>query len=274
MSHLSSAIERFAPPASRRGHAGRRIEARAPWLSSAALGFACFMSVVGLLAGVWAKRDRSAAPPPPVAPVAGPLTPRWIDIPRPFPTFDLAGSAFARLPLRYEARRDDNGSARQDTMTFGAVQPGQPYLRMMFDRPGDELRHETTLFLDVTRLAAGAGLAVERSGLPSSLPTRFGPFETVDVVLGVADRSMACRAFRRAADVLSVTGLACAGDDKAAATLPLACIIDKLDLLAAGDDPALRNLFVAAERQRGLGCVDPRSGGGLPANTMRPIGGT
>lgn len=213
------------------------------------------------------RQDGPAAPVAPAAPVvpvlAAPPPPAWVEVIRPFTAFDLAGGPYAKLPMTYAARRDIGGTARQDTLTYGTAQPGTPFLRLMFYRRGAEPAPTTTGFVDAARLAAGAGLAITRSGLGSTLPTRFGTVEVAGVAVSRADRSATCLAFRLAdpgtAAVLELTGLACGTDERPADLATLACTIEKLDLVSAGDDEDLRAVFVAAERRRGAGCRDGRA---------------
>ncbi|MDX7953920.1 hypothetical protein P7D22_22455, partial [Lichenihabitans sp. Uapishka_5] len=60
----------------------------------------------------------AAAPTRPAA-AQRPVTPAWVEVVRPFMAYDLAGGPFARLPLRYEARRSVAGDTREDTLAYG-----------------------------------------------------------------------------------------------------------------------------------------------------------
>lgn len=247
-----------------------RLRSRPPWL----------LMVGGLVAGAavlsavaLARHTVSTTlPVAPLAPVvAAPTAPAWTDIIRPFTAYDLAGGPYARLPLAYAARRDAGGTARQDVLTYGAPVPGGSFLRLMFYRRGDEPVPAATVFVDAARLAAGAGLAVTRSGLTSELATRFGTVDVAGVTVAAPDRSATCLAFRLAdpgtTPVLQLAGLACGSDEKPVDLAAVACTIEKVDLVSAGDDEDLRAVFVAAERHRGLGCREERGGGlrpGLP----------
>ena len=237
----------------------RRVSLRrgslAFWSSAAVLAF------VGLSWLPSLRQDPVVTPALSPAPATGPLPPVWIEVIRPFQAYDLAGGSYSRLPLQYGARRDRNGLARQDTLTYGVSAPGEAFLRVMFYRKGDEPVADTTAFLDAARLAAGAGLAVVRSGLTSTVPTRFGPFEVTGIAISSAERSSSCLAFRRSgtATVLDVSGLACGTDDRPVDPVTLACTLDRIDLVSAGDDVPLRDVFVAAEQRRGRGCPMGRS---------------
>ena len=195
--------------------------------------------------------------PQPKPPSPGPV---WSEVANPFTAYDLAGGPYARLPLAYAARRDHAGEAREDVLTYGAAVPGAAFLRVAFRRHGLGEVVATSVFVDAARLAAGAGLAVTRSGLGIRLDTRFGPFDVAGVAVEQGGRAAQCQAFRladpAAAPVLAITGLACGTAEHPIDTVTLACTIDRLDLVSAGDDEALRAIFVAAERRRRDGCAN------------------
>jgi hypothetical protein len=177
--------------------------------------------------------------------------------------FDLSGGDFAKLPLRYSARRDETRSARQDTLAYGMPKPGEPYLRITFYRTGAEPIVETTLFVDMARLAAEAGLAVTRNGRPTLVDTRFGVFEVSDVTVAGKGPAATCLGFRHARgssnEPLTISGLACGSAAKPIDRAALACTLDRIDLVSAGDDLQLQTVFVEAERRRGPGCEPARA---------------
>lgn len=232
----------------------RRAVPSRPSAALAAMGLiAAALGCVGL---PWPDRATSAtpAPAPPTVPV-----PLWTEVSHPFVAYDLAGGPYAKLPLHYAARRDHAGEAREDTLAYGLPQPGEAFFRVTFLRRGTEPPSTTSIFVDAARLAAGAGLAVTRSGLGARLDTRFGPFDVAGVVVERGGATAECLTFRLAdpvaAPVLGVTGLACGTVEHPVDPMSLACTLDRLDLVSAGDDEALRAIFVAAERRRREGCV-------------------
>lgn len=193
---------------------------------------------------------------PPVRPpvelpvVAGP--PAWVDIDRPYQLFALAGSAYARLPMDYTARRRGSGPGREDRMTFGDPDGPGPLLRLVISRHGTVPDRAADLVVDYARLAATAGHALIRAGLPFSLPTRFGAFDTAELTLQASGRKRACLGFRLqdTAGPIGIIGVACGEPDQAPERRALACALDRVDLLAAGDDQAMRSFFTAAAAQR------------------------
>lgn len=236
------------------------VRARLSWPVLLFGGIVASMIVLAMLALARRPIAPAATPAPVLAVAATPAAPAWIEINRPFQAYDLAGGRFARLPLAYAARRDAAGTGRQDILTYGVALPGEAFLRLLVSRQGAEPAPDTTVFLDVARLAAGAGLAVTRSGLATNLYTRFGTVETVGLSVARRDRSAPCLGFRLAdpvsAGVLGLTGIACGTDERPIDPTGLACTIEKIDLVSAGDDEDLRAVFVAAERRRGVACHD------------------
>ena len=216
------------------------------------------VAVLGFAGLPWPDQAASSTPAPAPAPATAPV-PLWTEVSHPFVAYDLAGGPYAKLPLRYAARRDHTGEAREDTLAYGLPQPGDAFFRVTFLRHGTEPPVATSVFVDAARLAAGAGLAVTRSGLGTRLDTRFGPFEVAGVVVERSRATAECLTFRladpAAAPVLSITGLACGTVEHPVDPMSLACTLDRLDLVSAGDDEALRAIFVAAERKRREGCV-------------------
>ena len=88
---------------------------------------------------------------------------------------------------------------RQDSLTFGRLDGGDPFFRLTLYRVGRESVPDVPLFIDLVRLAASIDLAVTRSANPANLPTRFGPFETADIDLAAgAAAPVPCLGFRGA----------------------------------------------------------------------------
>ena len=108
------------------------------------------------------------------------------------------------------------------------------------------------MFLEAARRAAEAGFAVTRSSVPVPMATKFGPAETADILLSADGSEHACVAWRIIGEdaQLRLAGWQCGAAGKAIDRLTLACALDRLDLVGAGDDPALKAYFSRAERNR------------------------
>jgi len=220
--------------------AGRR---RAPWLLRLLPGLgAC--GLAGLL--VAGLMDQRAAPPP-APPSADPV---WVDAGAPL--FGLAGAGRA---LRSEALRRSAGFGRIDILTLGEG-PGGDWLRLALQQAGPQGPAPGSLFLDLSRAAARAGVAVTRSALPGLLATRFGNFEAAEVELAQGDGARACLGLRLLAGEpdLRITGFSCAREGRPTPAA-LACQLDGLQLAAPEADAGLARFFAAAELASGSACI-------------------
>ena len=223
------------------------------------LGYALFN---GLPAGT------TNAPEPGTA--AEPL-PAWVEYGKPLQMFALQSPEFGREARLYEGRRHRTGNGRQDVLTYGAAPGEGPFLRLSLYRMGSEPAPKAAFFVDLARQSSQAGLSVTRSAQPVAMATKFGSFETADVVLARGETSAACLAFRLdAGDVeFRISGFAC-GTERAPDRAQLACIIDRLDLISGSGDPPLLRFFTAAEQARTKTCA-PR-GAGARASWLDPAG--
>lgn len=213
------------------------------------LGVLLALGAAGLL------RDWPVAVEPAVAP-APPAT--WVDIAKPYPLYELLAPSLGQ-PV-YTARRHAPGGGREDVLTFGQFGGAKPFLRLNVYRQGEEEVVDAAYFVDMARRAAASGLGVLQAELPQALSTRFGDFESGGLELSGAGNMKRgnCRGFRLALEkpALTLGGLMCgAGEDKLAAA-DLACALDRLDLVAAGQDLELADFFGAAGGRKSRACAD------------------
>jgi hypothetical protein len=193
-------------------------------------------------------------------PVAAPhiVRPAWSEIQKPFRLFGLNSPEWGRQPTAYRAERHRDGG-RRDHLTFGTFDSNQPWLHLTLYRIGSEDSGPAPFFVDMARRAAPAGLAVAHMGQPKPLPTRFGSFQVAEFTLegqsGASGQSTKCLGFRLAdAKVLQIGGFACGAPGRATDRARLACTIDAIDLVAAGDDAEMRAFFTGAPAGSGLAC--------------------
>ena len=230
MSDLGVLLQPLRARAAR--EAGRR---RAPWLVRSLPGLAgCGLAGL-LIAGLLEPRE--------VEPLAPPEDPVWVDAGAPL--YGLASPGFSR-PTRAEALLRRNGIGRQDALTYGQGPGAGDWLRLSVQQAGPLDPVPGSFYLDLTRAAARAGVAVTRAALPGLLATRLGAFEAAEVDLAQGAASRACLGFRLLAGSpdLRITGLACGREgppDKAA----LACTLDGLHLIAPGAEAGLVRFFAA-----------------------------
>ncbi len=189
---------------------------------------------------------------------AGPES--WVAIARPMPIFGLESPELERQPLVLEARRSADGRQREDLLSFGGFDETKPHLTLRLAVRHEREELSRPFIVALVRAAAARGLSVQRSSLPAAVETRFGPVEAADVTLSDGPVGRACIAFRMEAGTvpLALSGWWCGGEGKPADRRQLVCLIDRIDLLNAGEDPALRGAFARSELNRQPGCAPPR----------------
>lgn len=230
----------------------RRQRKRGVSVHTAAAVAILFAAALVLLCG------RDPAPVPPETQIVAAPPPEWADIAHPLALFDLSAPQLARLPQTYAARRNRFGGGRQDIITFGRIDGGDPFFRLTLYRVGGETVADVPLFVDLVREGAAIDLAITRSANPANLPTRFGPLETADVDL-VAGAAMPvpCLGFRGAGlgGTFRLSGFACGTKARPMSRPALACVIDRLEFDGGGGDPALARYFADSEMKRSRACA-------------------
>ena len=207
----------------------------------------------------------------------------WIDINHPIALYDLSGTDFAKLPHNVHARRHRPDGAREDILTFGAMGPSKPYLQLSLLRTGHDavtpadsgidLGSVDTLFDDLARLAGFSDQSVTAFHGTTAISTRLGIMTVGDLQLrddGVVTPCLGFRGFPGGSDGLRILGFACGVAGEPIGRSALACVIDRIDLVSAGDDRRLRAIFVAAEREPNSACAEGR--GHSAAGLMTAIG--
>lgn len=181
----------------------------------------------------------------------------WKSVAAPIAGFHLEAPELDRSTMRYRARIHADG-ARQDILVWGGQAVEAPRRRLpVYGALAIELYPGTlpdreTLYLDSARRAALVATSVERMGESIGLETKFGVFETADATLSNETGRRSCLAFRHVADAVpfQVHGWFCGAPDRPIDRSALGCMLDRIDILSAGKDQALRSYFAAVERAR------------------------
>ena len=201
----------------------------------------------------------------------------WTEIKHPIALYDLSGTEFAKLPRSASARRRQPDGAREDMLTFGAPGQQKPFLKLSLLRKGHDGAPQNVsgfdsaaepLVDDLARLAGSGSESLTELHGDAAIPTRLGTMTIADLRLwedGVPMPCLGFRGFPGGSDGLRILGFACGTAGKPIGRSALACTIDRIDLLSAGDDRRLRSIFVAAERETTSACAEGRirSAGGL-----------
>ena len=217
----------------------------------------CLVSAGLLAAMALPRQDEAAAPAAAAVSPAGAVSaPAWIDIVKPVEMFGVSAAGFDKLPRSYMARRNRLGGGRQDFLSLGVPDGTAPYLRLSIYRVGSEASADVPLFVDVARRAADAGLGIQKSGPPHAVTTRFGRFEAIDLELA-GTSGLTCAGFRLgiASPDLRIAGLTCGPQRKPTTPADLTCLLERIDLNAAGDDEALARFFADSELSRDPSCA-------------------
>jgi hypothetical protein len=190
-------------------------------------------------------------------PDAEPLEPSatadWSPATRSFPAFAISQPQLLGKTETYEIFRHPGGG-RKDVIHWAG--PGEkPVAELEIYRPGAESRAPEPLAADM-----------EAAGVVDS---KFGPV-TLLRIAAPAGNSSACLHFVQRLDArdlnadLRISGWSCQGDSLPARRNAISCILNRLTLLTAGNDPELADLFARAELKRGS--CRPGLGGASPAN--------
>jgi hypothetical protein len=162
--------------------------------------------------------------------------------------FDLPGKTEA-----YEIFRHPDGG-RKDVFRW-AAQGEKPIAELEIYRPGGELSQSGPPAADIAgRMDPDGMRELQTAGV---IDSKFGAV----TLLGLADRggdARPCLGFMKAFDApnLRISGWSCQGETLPARRAAIGCILNRLVLLAAGNDPKLADLFARAELKRGT-CAAP-----------------
>ncbi|CAN5500477.1 hypothetical protein BH11PSE4_BH11PSE4_25840 [soil metagenome] len=184
----------------------------------------------------------------------------WSVASRSYPAFAVSQFDSAGATESYEILRHPDGG-RKDVLRWAAAGE-KPLAELELYRPGQEAATlgppvagiAARMDPDATREIAGEGI----------VDSKFGPV----ALFGFADRaggSQRCLGFMKRLDAANfrISGFSCQGDNLPARRAAIACTLNRLVLLTAGNDPKLQEIFAHAELKRG----DCASGSALTANS-------
>ncbi|MGL4975612.1 MAG: hypothetical protein ACRC56_09970, partial [Bosea sp. (in: a-proteobacteria)] len=184
-------------------------------------------------------------------------TSSWTKVTRPMAVFGLASPELEGLAIQYEARRHAPGGGRDDMLGYGSFDDGKAHLFLSAYRAGDEAKLPGGFFVDLARMTSENGLSVLRNTQATGLDTKFGRIEASDAALVKGERERACIAFRHLSPNpdFRLSGWWCGSAQRPADRAQLTCLLDRLQLLTAGEDRNLRSLFNKAELARQPNCT-------------------
>jgi hypothetical protein len=173
------------------------------------------------------------------------LKPGWSLAARAYPAFAVSQSDLVGKTEAYEIFQHPEGG-RRDVLrwTLGDKQVAE----LEIYRPGREAGRSGPPVADIAaRIDPGGARELQAAGLIAS---KFGPV----ALLGLIDRgdTPACLGFIKQFETpeLRISGWSCHGDSGPARRAAVGCMLNRLILLAAGNDAKLAELFAHAELKR------------------------
>lgn len=208
-------------------------------------------------------------------PEAQPSDP-WRYVTTPMPAYNLESSELGRAAPVYRVRTNATGG-RQDIMIWGGggVQPTAPRAivagGLVVERRGGSSPSDS-LYVETARRAALVGASIVRMAQGLELETKFGLAEIAETEIESLGKGYSCQSFRVTGDysLLRVNGWFCGTAARPVTRDSLGCLIDRLDLMAAGNDKQLRAWFAAAERIR-KSCGETRAVTIKPGSEALPV---
>ena len=162
----------------------------------------------------------------------------WSIAARSYPSFAVRLLDSAGKTETYEILRHPDGG-RKDILRWAPAAGEKPIAELELYRPGQEAA------------MAGAEAAITGEGIVDS---KFGPVALFGIGNGATD-SRRCLGFLKRLDAgnLRMSGFSCQGDSLPARRAAIACTLNRLVLLTAGNEPKLQEIFAQAELKR-AGC--------------------
>jgi len=181
--------------------------------------------------------------------------PGWVAIPQPTPAFALAVPDLPSETMAYTLTRHAAGGGRRDRLDWQSGE-GPARFQVEIYRPGLE---NTAPAAGPAALAGGEAFRLaRRRGLalaaPQRLRTKFGPMLLQHVPAGAGRRDCLAFASEAGAPDMILSGQACPEPGEIITPRSLACALDRLVLLSAGNEPGIAREFAAAELRRSHHC--------------------
>jgi hypothetical protein len=169
--------------------------------------------------------------------------------------FALSSPDRGEESVTYTVLRHPDGG-RKDILRFG-MEAERPGVELEIYRIGSEGSSAPPPPTDLAlRMPGGPGGELEATGV---IDSKFGTF----ALLRRANAALACLGFFREIDdpSLRISGWSCEGGSLPAQRSAVACMLDRLTLLSAGNEPKMAELFARAGFGR-RGCGSPSAASG------------
>ncbi len=175
----------------------------------------------------------------------------WSVATRSHPAFAVSQFDLAEKTETYEILRHPGGG-RKDILRWAAAdgkQGQKPVAELEIYRRGGESSESGPLADIAARIDPGGLRELEAAGI---IDSKFGAV-TLLRFAGQPGNARSCLGFIKRLDEpnLRISGWTCQGDSLPARRTAIGCILSRLILLTAGNDPKLAELFARAELKRG-----------------------
>jgi hypothetical protein len=175
----------------------------------------------------------------------------WSVASRSHPAFAVSQVDLPEKTETYEILRHPQGG-RKDVFHWAAPDENhtdKPMAELEIYRPGGEFGQSSPAVAEMATRMDPSGRELEAAGI---IDSKFGPV-TLLRLAGSADGAQSCLGFVKRIDqpLLQLSGWSCQGDTLPARRAAIGCILSRLILLTAGNDPKLAELFARAELKRG-----------------------
>jgi hypothetical protein len=176
----------------------------------------------------------------------------WSVATRSYPAFAVSQIDLPEKTVTYEILRHPLGG-RKDVIRWAAPdrkQGEKPVAEVEIYRPGDEFSPSIEASAEISaRMDPHGGRELEAAGV---IDSKFGPVMLLRRA-GDADGARPCLGLiKRIGELnLQISGWSCQGDTLPARRAAVGCILNRLILLTAGNEPKLAELFARAELKRG-----------------------
>ncbi len=171
----------------------------------------------------------------------------WSQATRSYPAFAISQFDLPGKTETYEIFRHPQGG-RKDVFRW-ATSGEKPVAELEIYRPGGESDQSGPAIAEIAARMDPEGMrALESAGV---IDSKFGTV-TLLRLAGKLDDAPSCLGFLRRLDEpnLRISGWSCQGDTWPARRAAVGCILSRLILLTAGNDPKLAELFARAELRR------------------------
>ena len=177
--------------------------------------------------------------------------PKWTNVERPHPAFELLQPELAASTSNYAIQRRAADGARKDMLTWGEAAGSGPYVMVEVYRPGAANER----FIDAASEVAAriVNFTITDDVKPAGqIDSKFGAVPLVDFAIAEHGKERRCLGFARAFDspVMQIDGWYCSAGEAAVDRATLTCALDRLTIISAGGDRRLDALFARAELKR------------------------